>query len=318
MDSSARDLWLTKIEQHRTIRRRELYRPDIRPTIVYDSVSESTGGLLENWIGIFQDSWRRENPSVPDIAADQEKADIDAFILDEEKLINEELASIWSHDRYRGLETYRNDGKKRLRETCAVYKHKCFVAIENVRAQRKSDLQSQAQHEERERHARKEERTYGAIVGAAIALLASFAAAGFTAWFSRSDVDVYKQGLSGLRDEMRAQRTANEMGSRELQALRSDYRQLVKWTLKSPEQIDREIARLKTDLEERKKQIGQDFSQREANLASNISLRGISNSSIAKGDMEQLRAQEALEIKGAELSTQRAIEDLVEQKKRLR
>lgn len=128
----------------------------------------------------------------------------------------------------------------------------------------------------------------------------------------KDQVAVYKEQVG----EISKLRLANDSINKELGKLREDYRFLVKWTVTSPEQIDREIARLKEDLERRRKDIRQEYAEKKANYQTDMMRRGITGSSIHDGGIKELDEEEKKALKKAEQETSREIEDLSEQKKK--
>lgn len=142
MDLTGRNRWASKVKQHRTLRRRAL-DPKRNPESLYEELTNYNGGLLEQWIAIFLNAWRRERPLEPEPAATTAREEIGRFIKAEERRINREVARLWPQDELAEQKAIIDEGKKRLRESCLVLKDKCLEAIDDARASRADQLRSE-------------------------------------------------------------------------------------------------------------------------------------------------------------------------------
>lgn len=141
MDSTGNERWAAKIGQHRR-QRQKLYDKNRRADVVFEEVADQFGSLIHDWIGIFQDAFRRECPASPSDSCNFAKNEINGFIDSEHAIIAKELPRTWTEDLIANptYSKHIEDGKSHLASTCEVLKTKCFEAAENARAQRQAEL----------------------------------------------------------------------------------------------------------------------------------------------------------------------------------
>lgn len=150
MDFTGNERWLAKINQHRR-QRQKLYDTSRRADLVFGEAAEFFGALIHDWIGIFQDSFRRERPSAPSESCKFAKNEIKGFIDSEQATIAKELSGIWAEHLISNpsYSKHIEEGKSHLMSSCEVLKTKCFEAAENMRAQRQGELDREGEERNR-------------------------------------------------------------------------------------------------------------------------------------------------------------------------
>lgn len=320
MDSIGLELWDAKREQHRDIRK-SLYKQCLGTlnargilqggaTIeqLYNVGTEYNGKLILNWRHFFHNYWERESPTQPSQVAETAKNEISTVIDEENKLIDEEIQDILTKTGITFNESNLASGKSRLHKSCEVLKKKCFAEIETLSRIRSANLSKEIREQIQHRRERQWDITAALFVAAVSAVMGAAA----MNYFSREQTTIFKEQVG----EISKLRGANASINTELSKLREDYRFLVKWTVKSPEQIEREITRLKEDLARRKQDIVREYAEKKSNYHSDMARRGLIDSSIHDGGIKELAEEEKMTLKKAELEILREIEDLSELKKK--
>lgn len=328
LDATGRGRLQSKLEHHRNIRKNTLHK-DRNPNGTYEECTGHLGNLATDLIAIFEAAWKRKAPQEPDEEAGAMQAEMAKLIDNELRLMDAEVRRLWGTDFEQNAKTAEK-GIEKLKAAIDVHKNRCFEAIDNLRADRKAVIK----HRQGERWERNLDRGLALASGAAVALLSVFA----TNHFQKGDAAAYRNELSAIRvayenqvgvlrdelkgmrqstaDEIKGLRRANEATGKELASLRGDYRQFISWTMKTPEQLDREIARLKDALEVRKTDLQREFAQKRGKHHRDMAERGLLDSGMTESGAKQITLEEAEAIKAAERNTQHVIDDLLEQRRK--
>jgi hypothetical protein len=331
MDSLGIELWEAKRTQHRANRKalykkcldtfntKELDRDSEKIKRIYCEATEYNGTLILNWRQYFNEYWKRSSPITPSIEASVAREEISEIIEEERRMIDAEITALLPKPANPNDIKLSESGQSHLNNSCAVLLKRSHAEIETLKELRESELNKEA--------IRRRDRRVDIVVQFILILLSAFLGAYAMNLFTREESALLKEQISIYREqvttaksqvsEISRLRAANDSINNELSKLREDYRFILRWTIKSPEQIDREISRLKEDLTRKRQEITQEYSKRRGEHHSDMVRRGISDSSINSSGEKKIDADEKEAIKKAELETTRLIEDLAEQKRKL-
>ncbi|MFC1679819.1 hypothetical protein ACFL2T_06375 [Elusimicrobiota bacterium] len=334
MDEEARNSWASKRSWHQR-ERKKLLNKSKREDLVFRETAANIGAMANDWIDICVSWWEeREQPDNPAQVADVLKREIGEIITCERDSIVCDLVELWAGRRNNHFQ----EGEAESRESCKIHKDKCDRRIASLRDKRIRTMDKDKKESRR--------RWKEIIIVAGLAWAGGVSTTLITQQMSSADsaeqskiyearfsdltsevsglrqakhaqTRIYEARMSKLADEVHTVGRANVALQEDIAVIRRDYRRMVAWTLKTPEQIDREIMRLRKDLERKKGDIAREFVRKRGEHHSDMIRRQITRSSIATSGEEVLNKQEKQALADAEQKARRATEDLLEQKKRL-
>lgn len=311
MDSIGLEYWQSKLEQHRQNRERllanrleilnsqGLLQSGATPLALFDEATEYLSKLVLNWMAIHQDAWTRQNPDAPVEMAQQDASEIKSILDAEETKIYEEISKISTGRSFNWSDQELKTSREKLSQAKTVLVNKCLSRIESLKSIRVETMKTEDRRLQQERSNRK----WDIFQAMGIAVLSAILGGLVTNHFNTQQTVLYQAMVDGLRQE--------------LAALKAEYQTLVRWTLKTPGEIDREIQRVKEDAEKKAIELKGTYRQKRGTFKMDMAERGISQSSVHDEGLKKLDLEEQEELKTIGTDMKRRIEDLTEQKKKL-
>lgn len=139
MDTTANSRWASKLRQHQ-VEARPLYNKHKNTDAVLEDLKHHLGLIVGDWTSIFKNSWIREEPRDPAIAANEARIEFDRMITAERARVVSDFKKMMGVESAHILAYI-----EKLDESIAVNRDKALEAIDDARAGRAADCRKERQ-----------------------------------------------------------------------------------------------------------------------------------------------------------------------------